>query len=50
LVKPGCSLDDRLVPKDGLPLDSGNLPIVMGGPMSVNDPHPAILRQARDAL
>jgi GMP synthase-like glutamine amidotransferase len=38
LVKHGCSLDYRLVPKDGLPLDPGDMLIVMGEPMSVNDP------------
>ncbi|MDH4084493.1 MAG: type 1 glutamine amidotransferase [Nitrospira sp.] len=31
------SLDRYLVPKDGLPKDAGDLLIVMGGPMSVND-------------
>jgi len=38
LAKRNCSLDHRLVPKDGVPPDSGDLLIVMGGPMSVNDP------------
>lgn len=32
------SLERYLVPKDGLPKDAGDLLIVMGGPMSVNDP------------
>ncbi len=31
------SLDRHLVPQDGLPKDAGDLLIVMGGPMSVND-------------
>jgi len=31
------SLDRYLVPQDGLPTDAGDLLIVMGGPMSVND-------------
>mgnify|MGYP003340353842 CR=1 FL=1 len=31
------SLDRYLVPRDGLPTDAGDLLIVMGGPMSVND-------------
>jgi len=31
------SLERYLVPKDGLPKDAGDLLIVMGGPMSVND-------------
>jgi GMP synthase (glutamine-hydrolysing) len=38
LAKRGISLDYHLVPKDGLPSDPGDLLIVMGGPMSVNDP------------
>ena len=32
------SLERYLVPQDGLPKDAGDLLIVMGGPMSVNDP------------
>jgi GMP synthase-like glutamine amidotransferase len=43
LAKRGITLDQRLVPKDGLPKDSGDLLIVMGGPMSVNDPDPWIV-------
>ncbi len=38
LAKRGVSLDPCLVPKDGVPKDAGDLLIVMGGPMSVNDP------------
>ena len=38
LVKRGVQLEHHLVPKDGLPKDPGDLLIVMGGPMSVNDP------------
>ena len=34
----GVSLNQYLVPQDGLPKDAGDLLIVMGGPMSVNDP------------
>jgi GMP synthase-like glutamine amidotransferase len=37
LAKRGVSLEYSLVPKDGLPQDAGDLLIVMGGPMSVND-------------
>lgn len=37
LAKRGVGLDYSLVPKDGLPKDAGDLLIVMGGPMSVND-------------
>ena len=45
LVKHGCALDYHLVPKDGLPPDPGDLLIVMGGPMSVNDPDPWIAKE-----
>ena len=37
LTDRGVSLDQYLVPQDGLPSDAGDLLIVMGGPMSVND-------------
>ena len=37
LTKRGVVLEYALVPKDGLPDDAGDLLIVMGGPMSVND-------------
>ena len=37
LAKRGMSLEYSLVPKDGLPRNAGDLLIVMGGPMSVND-------------
>lgn len=37
LEKRGMKLEHHLVPKDGLPKDPGDLLIVMGGPMSVND-------------
>lgn len=37
LTKRGVSLEYSLVPKEGLPRDTGDLLIVMGGPMSVND-------------
>lgn len=37
LAKRGVQIEHHLVPKDGLPKDSGDLLIVMGGPMSVND-------------
>jgi GMP synthase (glutamine-hydrolysing) len=35
-------LERWLVPTDGLPQDPGDLLLVMGGPMSVNDPDPWI--------
>ena len=38
LTARGVSLDLHLVPQGGLPKDAGDLLIVMGGPMSVNDP------------
>lgn len=37
LAKCGVTLEYSLVPKDGLPRNAGDLLIVMGGPMSVND-------------
>ncbi|NOS80825.1 MAG: type 1 glutamine amidotransferase [Nitrospira sp.] len=37
LTKRDVSLEPYLVPQDGLPKDAGDLLIVMGGPMSVND-------------
>ena len=37
LTARGVSLERYLVPKDGLPKDAGDVLIVMGGPMSVND-------------
>jgi GMP synthase (glutamine-hydrolysing) len=45
LTSRGVSLERYLVPKDGLPKDSGDLLIVMGGPMSVNDPDPWIAEE-----
>lgn len=38
LTERGVNLERYLVPQDGLPKDAGDLLIVMGGPMSVNDP------------
>jgi len=37
LAKRGVALEHYLVPRNGLPNDAGDLLIVMGGPMSVND-------------
>ncbi len=45
LTKRGVSLESHLVPKDGLPKDAGDLLIVMGGPMSVNDSDPWITEE-----
>ena len=38
LANRGVNLEHYLVPKNGLPKDAGDLLIIMGGPMSVNDP------------
>ena len=38
LSQRGVLLQQHLVPQQGLPPDPGDLLIVMGGPMSVNDP------------
>jgi GMP synthase (glutamine-hydrolysing) len=38
LTERGVSLERYLVPQDGLPKDAGDVLVVMGGPMSVNDP------------
>jgi len=42
LARRDVQLNYHLVPKDGLPKDPGDLLIVMGGPMSVNDSEPWI--------
>lgn len=42
LTNQGVGLDRYLVPNDGLPNDTGDLLIIMGGPMSVDDPDPWI--------
>jgi GMP synthase (glutamine-hydrolysing) len=45
LTARGVTLERYLVPQDGLPKDAGDLLIVMGGPMSVNDPDPWIAEE-----
>lgn len=45
LQAQGVPLQCHLVPKDGLPEHSGDLVIIMGGPMSVNDPDPWIAEE-----
>jgi len=45
LTARGVSIKRHLVPKDRLPNDAGDLLIVMGGPMSVNDPDPWIAEE-----
>ena len=45
LTNCGVSLDHYLVPKEGLPNDAGDLLLVMGGPMSVNDSDPWIAEE-----
>lgn len=46
LVGRGFVISNHLVPKVGLPPDPGDLLLVMGGPMSVNDPEPWIEAEA----
>lgn len=41
----GIEIQHVLVPREGLPDDPGDLLIVMGGPMSVNDPDPWIAEE-----
>lgn len=45
LKQRGVEIQQVLVPRDGLPRDPGDLLIVMGGPMSVNDPDPWIAEE-----
>lgn len=45
LAKRGIQIDRHLVPENGLPNDAGDLLIVMGGPMSVNDSAPWIAEE-----
>lgn len=45
LAALGVRLERRLVPVEGLPADPGDLLVVMGGPMSVNDPEPWIAEE-----
>jgi len=45
LAKRGVRIEHHLVPENGLPSDAGDLLIVMGGPMSVNDPDPWIVEE-----
>lgn len=45
LAARGVSIEQYLVPTVGLPQDAGDLLIVMGGPMSVNDPDPWIAKE-----
>jgi GMP synthase-like glutamine amidotransferase len=42
LQSAGYHIDCRVVPAEGLPPDPGAFLLVMGGPMSVNDPDPWI--------
>lgn len=45
LAKRGITIEPYLAPSIGLPQDAGDLLIVMGGPMSVNDPEPWIAEE-----
>lgn len=47
LAGRGVSIERFLVPSDGLPTDPGDLLIVMGGPMSVNDRDAWIAEETR---
>ena len=47
LESRGYSVTCHIVPTEGLPLDPGNLLLIMGGPMSVNDPDPWIESERR---
>jgi len=55
LERRGYQVKRRIVPKEGLPPDPGDFLLVMGGPMSVNDPDPwiqselAFIRKAVEA-
>jgi GMP synthase (glutamine-hydrolysing) len=42
LAARGFAVEKHLVPETGVPSDGGDLLLVMGGPMSVNDPDPWI--------
>ncbi len=46
LAECGYLVEKHLVPQHGLPQDGGDLLLVMGGPMSVNDPEPWIAAEA----
>lgn len=41
----GYSVKTILVPSEGLPMDPGDFLLIMGGPMSVNDPAPWIAEE-----
>ena len=45
LTARGVSLEQYLIPQDGLPKDAGDILIIMGGPMSVNDSDPWIAEE-----
>ncbi len=53
LKRQRFNLTRRIVPTEGLPPDAGDFLLVMGGPMSVNDPDPWIQQELnfiRDAV
>ena len=50
LTERGVILERYLVPQDGLPNDAGDILIVMGGPMSVNDPDSWITKEDRKSV
>lgn len=45
LRERGYRVKTYVVPDDGIPNDPGDVLLVMGGPMSVNDPHPWIAEE-----
>lgn len=45
LRESGYTVQQHLVPIDGLPAEAGDFLLVMGGPMSVNDPDPWVERE-----
>ena len=47
LKRQRFNLTRRLVPTEGLPPDAGDFLLVMGGPMSANDPDPWIQQELR---
>jgi GMP synthase-like glutamine amidotransferase len=42
LAERGFTIEEHLVSESGMPREAGDLLVVMGGPMSVNDPDPWI--------
>ncbi|MFO0774804.1 MAG: type 1 glutamine amidotransferase [Nitrospiraceae bacterium] len=47
LASRGIAVESHLVPAVGVPTDPGDLLLIMGGPMSVNDPEPWLADELR---